>query len=142
MVLVVGSILVVRSQQHAMTLKLGFEPRHAATVSFDLGLLGYDRPRAREFEHRVIEKVRALPGIESAGLISFLPLTLLGISNYTILVEGKPVPRAADVPMAAKYWTGPGYFGAARTKLLAGRDFDDRDRDAAPDLWPSSTRRL
>jgi hypothetical protein len=38
------------------------------------------------------------------------------------------VPRAADVPMAAMYRVGPGYFHAAQTKLLAGRDFDERDK--------------
>jgi predicted permease len=130
-VLLIGSILVVRSLQHALTLNLGFDPQHAATVSFDLGLQGYDRARAREFERRAIQKVRDLPGIQSAGLINALPMTLQGMSNSSIYVEGKPVPRAADVSMAAMYWVGPGYLTAARTKLLAGRDFDDRDKDGA-----------
>ena len=47
-VLLIGSILVVRSLQHALSLNLGFEPRHAAVLSYDFGLQGYDeaaRPR-------------------------------------------------------------------------------------------------
>lgn len=98
----------------------GFEPRHAAAVSMDLGLQGYDETRGREFQRRLIERVRALPGIESAALINALPLTL-NISNNTIFIEGKPVPKAADVPMAAMYRSGPGYFRTAQTKLTNRR---------------------
>jgi len=125
-VLLVGSVLVVRSLQHALSLHLGFEPRHAAAVSVDLGLEGYDESRGREFQRRLLAKVRALPGIESAGLINALPLTL-NINNDSIFLEGKPVPRAADAPMAAMYRVGPGYFRTVQTKLVAGRDFDERD---------------
>ncbi len=125
-VLLVVSVLVVRSLQHALNLHLGFEPRHAASVSFNLALQGYDETRGHEFQRRLIEKVRAVPGIEAAGIISGLPLTLI-ISNNEILVEGKPVTRAAETPFAAMYWISPGYLQAAQTKLLAGRDFEERD---------------
>ena len=126
-VLLVGSVLVVRSLQHALTLPMGFEPRHAASVSMDLALQGYDETRGREFKRRLTEKVRALPGIESAGLINALPLSL-NISNSPILVEGRPVPRAAEMQLAGIFQVGPGYFHAAQTKLVAGRDFSDRDK--------------
>lgn len=125
-VLLVGSVLVVRSLQHALSLPLGFEPAHAASVSVDLSLEGYNETRGREFQRRLIEKVRAMPGIEAAGFINFLPLTL-NINNDDILLEGKPVPRAADVPTAAMYRVGPGYFRSVHTRLIAGRDFDERD---------------
>ena len=125
-VLLVGSVLVVRSLQNALSLHLGFEPKHAAAVSVNLGLEGYDESRGREFQRRLIDKVRALPGIESAGLINALPLTL-SISTNRIFVEGKPVPRAADAPMAAMYRAAPGYFRTVQTRLVAGRDFDARD---------------
>ena len=126
-VLLVGSVLVVRSLQQALNLKLGFEPRHAASVSFDLALQGYDETRGREFQHRVMERVRSMPGIESAGTINGLPLSL-NWSNSGVFIEGKPVPRAADVPMAAMYVMSPGYLRAAQTKLIAGRDFNDGDK--------------
>ena len=125
-VLLVGSVLVVRSLQNALSLHLGFEPKHAAAVSVNLGLEGYDEGRGLEFQRRLIDKVRALPGIESAGLINFLPLTLNN-NNNEIFLEGKPVPRAADVPMAAMYRVGPVYFRTMETRLVAGRDFDGRD---------------
>lgn len=59
--LLVASVLVVRSLQHALSLRLGFEPRHAAAVAFDLGLQGYDETRAREFRRRASPMPRWLP---------------------------------------------------------------------------------
>src|SRR5580698_8432559 len=110
-VLLIGSVLVVRSLQHALSLRLGFEPSHAAIVSFDVGLQGYDEARGRLFQRRLLDKVRSLPGIESAGLIDGLPLTL-HISNSPVQVEGQPEGRAGDLPMANWYVITPGYMKA------------------------------
>jgi predicted permease len=130
-VLLIGSVLVVRSLQHALTLHLGFEPQHAAVVSFDVGLQGYDEARGREFQRRVLDKVRALPGIQAAGLIDGLPLTL-NISNSSVQMEGKATDHAIDLPLANWYVISPGYMQAAQTKLIAGRDIDARDTKDKP----------
>jgi predicted permease len=130
-VLLIGSVLVVRSLQHALSLRLGFEPQHAAVVSFDVGLQGYDQTRTREFQRRLLDKVRSTPGIESAGLIDGLPLTL-NISNSIIYMEGKPVLRPGDAPLANMYDITTGYLKAMQTRLVAGRDFDARDTKDAP----------
>ncbi len=90
-VLLVGSILVVRSLQHALSLKLGLEPQHAAVLSYDFAAQGYDEARGRQFQRRLLDKVRSLPGIQAAGAIDGLPLTL-NISNSGVYVEGKPEP--------------------------------------------------
>jgi len=132
-VLLIGSVLVVRSLQHALSLRLGFEPNHAAVVSFDVGLQGYNEERGREFQHRLLDKVRSLPGIEAAGLIDGLPLTL-NISNSPVLVEGKPEMRPADAPMANWYVITPGYLQAMQTKLISGRDLDARDKKDKPQV--------
>jgi len=130
-VLLIGSVLVVRSLQHALSLRLGFEPAHAAIASFDVGLQGYNEERGREFQRRLLDKVRSMPGIESAGLIDGLPLTL-NISNSGIQVEGKPEARASDTPMANWYVITPGYIHSMQTKLIAGRDLDARDTKDKP----------
>ncbi len=130
-VLLIGSVLVVRSLQHALSLRLGFEPAHAAVVSFDVGLQGYNEERGRAFQRRLLDKVRAMPGIEAAGLIDGLPLTL-NISNSGIQVEGKPEARAAETPMANMYVITPGYLRAMQTRLIAGRDLDARDTKDKP----------
>jgi predicted permease len=130
-VLIIGSILVVRSLQHALSLNLGFQPEHAVVLSFDLAGQGYNEERGREFQRKLLEKIRATPGIESAGTTDGLPLTL-NISNSSILFEGKPEPKPGDVPVAAAYYISPGYLQAMGTRLLAGRDIDERDKKDAP----------
>jgi predicted permease len=130
-VLLIGSVLVVRSLQHALSLHLGFEPRHAAALSFDLGLQGYNEERGRDFQRRLLAKVRSMPGIEAAGMIDGLPLTL-NISYSSIFLEGKPEPRPGDAPMANMYKITPGYLRAMQTRLVAGRDLDQRDSKDAP----------
>jgi predicted permease len=130
-VLLIGSILVVRSLQHALSLNLGFDPRHAAVLSYDFAAQGYDEQRGRQFQRHLLDKVRSMPGIEAAGVIDGLPLTL-SISNNAIFLEGKPEPRPGDVPMANTYIITPGYVQAMRTRLEAGRDLDQRDTKDAP----------
>jgi predicted permease len=132
-VLLIGSVLVVRSLQHALSLRLGFEPSHAAVVSFDVGLQGYNEERGREFQRRLLDKVRSMPGIEAAGLIDGLPLTL-NISNSPVQMEGKPEVRAGDAPMANEYVITPGYLQAMQTKLISGRDLDARDKKDKPQV--------
>lgn len=129
--LLIGSLLVVRSLQHALSLHLGFEPRHAAVLSYDFGAQGYDEQHGREFQRRLLERVRSAPGVEAAGAIDGLPLTL-ALSDSGILVEGKPEPRPGDMPVAHMYFSTPGYLAAMGTRLVAGRDFDARDKKDAP----------
>ncbi|HTB16466.1 MAG TPA: ABC transporter permease [Bryobacteraceae bacterium] len=130
-VLLIGSILVVRSLQHALGLNLGFQPQHAAVLSYDFAAQGYDETRGRQFQRRLLAKVRSLPGIDAAGIVDGLPLTL-NMSNSGVLLEGKPEPRAGDVPMTNVYVVTPGYLQAMQTRLLAGRDLDGRDTANAP----------
>jgi predicted permease len=130
-VLLIGSILVVRSLQHALSVNLGFQPEHAAVLSLDLAGQGYDEQRGREFQRRLLDKVRAMPGIQAAGMISGVPLTP-GSSSDAIYLEGKPEPRAGDVPSAFMYAISPGYIQAMHTRLTAGRDLDQRDQQDAP----------
>ena len=130
-VLLIGSILVVRSLQHALSVNLGFEPEHAAVFSVNLAAEGYDEEHGRAFQRRLLGKVRSMPGIEAAGTINGLPLTL-GVAYRGIYLEGKPEPRATDVPLANLYTITPGYLQAMRTRLVAGRDLDQRATKAAP----------
>jgi predicted permease len=125
--LLVGSALVVKSLQRALTVSMGFEPRHAALVEFDLGLQGYNETRGRDFQKRLLDRVRAMPGIESAAMIDSLPLSL-NWNNSSIVIEGKTVTQVGDLPMAAMHRVTPGYFHTARTRIVAGRDFTEGDK--------------
>jgi predicted permease len=117
--------------QHALNLNLGFDPKHAASLSYDLAGQGYGEERGREFQRRLLDKFRSMPGIEAAGMVDGMPLTL-NINNDAVFLEGKPVPRAGDVELANMYMITPGYLQAMRTRLVAGRDFDQRDSKDAP----------
>ena len=127
-VLLIASILVVRSLQHALSLNLGFQPEHAAVLSLDLAGQGYGEQRSREFQRRLLDKVRAMPGIQVAAIISGLPLTATGNMSDVIYLEGQPEPRPGEIPSANLYTITPGYLQAMHTRLIAGRDLDLRDK--------------
>jgi len=127
LILLVGTVLVVRSLQHAVTIDIGFNPRHAVAVAFDVSLNGYSEDRAQAFEQRLRDRFAALPGIESIALSNWLPLGV-GQSNTRVFAEGKPAPPLNQAPHPYFYNITPGYFRTMQTRLIAGRDFDDRDR--------------
>jgi predicted permease len=125
--LLVCSVLVVRSLQRALHAPIGYNPEGAVTVSFDLNIQGYSEARGRQFERQLLEKVRAIPGIQSAALVDALPLSLSSSSD-SIFIEGQPQPKATEAPLAYYYSVSPDYFRTLETKLLKGREFDDRDK--------------
>jgi predicted permease len=130
-VLLVASVLVVRSLQNALTVNVGFNPRNAASVSFDVGMQGYSEARGVEFQKRLLEKVQSLPGIESASLSNTIPLSL-DVSRTSIMAYGKPVPRRSETISAIYYYAGPGFFHTLQTRLLEGREFTPRDTPESP----------
>jgi predicted permease len=130
-ILVICSVLVVRSLQHALTLNLGFNPERAVSVSFDLSLQRYSEERSRSFDAALVQKTSAVPGYESAGIISNLPLRI-GESNEIISRPDRPVPKPSEWRAAIIYNISPGYLSAAGTRLLSGRDVNDYDRQGAP----------
>jgi len=125
--LLVCSVLVVKSLRKALDAPIGYNPKGAVTASFDLNIQGYDEARGRAFQRQVLERVRAIPGIESAAMIDFLPLTL-NSSSDSIFIVGKPKPKPSEAPTAFTYSVSPGYFAAMQTRLLSGREFDARDK--------------
>ena len=122
------SVLVVKSLQRSLDAPIGFQPRGLATVSFDLNMQGYSEAQGHDFQRRILDKVRQLPGVESAALADNIPLTL-SVPWDPVYVEGKQVPkRAADVPNAYFFTVSPDYFRTMRTRLISGREFNDADR--------------
>ncbi|MGA2186681.1 MAG: ABC transporter permease [Bryobacteraceae bacterium] len=130
-VLLVSSVLVMRSLRHALDVDLGFQPDGAVSVSFDLGLQGYSEARGRAFQEAVLQKAAALPGVQAVGTSNNVPLRL-GTNNNNVSAVGKPIPPENQLRSAMMYDISPGYFAAAGTRLLAGRDIDWRDRAGAP----------
>ncbi len=130
-VLLGASGLMLQSLQRALTVNLGFEPRGAAALGFNLAFQGYSEERGIAFQKQFMDKIRALPEVESAAFASYLPLDL-GMNNNGVYPDGQPTPSASQMPTAQSFEVSPAYFRTMRTKLLAGREFDDRDGPNGP----------
>lgn len=128
-VLLIGSVLVVRSLQNALTVNIGFNAKNAASVSFDLDL--YSPARGRAFQKNLLERVQGLPGIESASLANTIPLSL-DVSRTGLHAYGTPATKMADLTMAIYYYAGPDFFRTLGTRILEGRDFGWRDTPNSP----------
>jgi predicted permease len=125
--LVICSVLVTRSLQNALNIRLGFNPDHAVAVSFDLSLQGYSQERSRRFDEELLSKAAALPGLNSVGIVSNLPLRV-GEDMGAISRADRPLPAVSEALGAVIYYISPGYLRTAGTRLLAGRDVTSRDR--------------
>lgn len=131
LVLLIGGGLMVRALQQAETIPLGFEPNNAIAVSFDLRLQGYDAAQGREAEKRLLERVRALPGVKAAGIADLVPVDL-HFSSSSVFIEGQPLERTVNTPRAFSNRVTPGYFGAMQTRIVQGREFAEQDNEQAP----------
>jgi predicted permease len=132
-VLVSSSLMMVRTLQQALSSRYGFEPEGAVALRFDLTMHGYDEERGRKFQQEALEAVRALPGIEAAGLSNSIPFSIDQSFN-TVYVAGEPVPPISEAPTAILYQATPDLFRAMGTRLIAGRDFDEGDDPDSPSV--------
>jgi predicted permease len=125
LLLLIGAGLIVRSLQRAQSIRPGFNPENAVAMSFDVGLQGYSEAKGREFQKQVVERVKALPGVQSVTLTNNLPLSL--DYNYTtIYIEGQPVMSSSNLPIAIPSRIGLNYFQTMGIGLR-GRDFTAQD---------------
>ena len=123
--------LLLHSFVRVMQIDKGFEASSAIAADVMLPGNKYADEKTREgFYERLLPKVRSLPGIRAAGLVSVLPLEGEGWSDV-ITIEGEH-GRIMDRPMAAYRFVSPGYFEAIGIPLLRGRFIEDRDRAAMP----------
>jgi predicted permease len=131
MVALISAGLFVRSLRQAYKADPGFDPHGVLLASFDPFLSGYDESHGRDFYRRLVERVRTLPGIQSATLARRLPFTGDGIAFASVAIDGYAPAKYED--MRLNYETvGPQYFQTMRIPLAHGRDFDERDQDGAP----------
>jgi predicted permease len=106
----------------------GFETQNGLTMSFDLGLQGYDPARGQQFYRQLAERVQTAPGVESAAVTSYIPLSL-NYNSRSAFVEGKPAERGENVPSVMNGAVGPGYFKTMGTPLIHGREFTEQDQE-------------
>jgi predicted permease len=130
LVLLVGAGLLIRSFLRLASVAPGFDPHHVLTAQVSLPSLYQTGGRQVAFFARLLERVRGLPGVVSAGATAVLPLRGFTMAA-PVTVEGHAgaAPEAAD---AALDIVTPGYFSALHIPLMAGRLLDARDTAGSP----------
>jgi predicted permease len=126
LLLLVGAGLTARSVQAARRAHPGFDGSHVASIGLDVEQNGYDRARGRVFYRKLLDQVRTSPGIESATLAAYHPLTLLDTRAQRIAIDGY-VPRPDEDLAFLSNTIAPDYFRTLRIRMVAGRDFSDDD---------------
>jgi predicted permease len=134
--LVVGAGLLLRSYENVRSVDLGFDPEGVYTVAQSLPAQPgspYSAPASvRNFYAPLLERVAALPGVESAGAISTLPLQGYGGLN-DFIIEGRPQPAQGELSWnAGEVLATPGYFETMRIPLVEGRVFEATDTRESP----------
>ena len=124
-VLLVAGALLVRGLAAAHGTDIGYDPGPLSSLTFDLGMNGYDEPRAAEFRKRAIDRLGAVPGVVGVTTASRLPLSP-DINMNGIRVEGFHRPDEQETPVDTVA-AGPDYFATIGVPLVAGRAFTGDD---------------
>ena len=145
-VLLIGAGLMIRSVFRIREVEPGLKPQNLLTAKLTLPRDKYkDAESAIRFHQQVLERVSNLPGVESAGLVSHLPIQERGY-NGNVSVEGKTYPPN-ESPLVEYRAVSSDYFQTAGIPLLRGRLFNKQEGDdnqpvvvindaMAQQIWP------
>jgi putative ABC transport system permease protein len=132
LVLLIGAGLMIRSFYHLQRVDPGFSADNLLTFNVSLPQKKYPEPQQRmNFYQQLVQNLAALPGAQSVGMATGLPLGNNGWQSG-FWIEGRPEPPQGQRPLTEVALVGPGYFNAMQIPLLRGRDFNDQDVMAAP----------
>ena len=124
--------LFIRSLGQVEKSDLGFDPTHVFNVAMDPNELGYNDAQGRQFYKDLLDRVRALPGVESATVASAAPMSYYG-NGDRINIEGyQPLPGEPSVPALAYNAISTDYFKTMSIPLLRGRAITAADDDKTP----------
>ena len=121
--------LMVQSFQRLQHVDLGFSPDNLLTMKMVLPASKYSQYHQRvAFTNQVLEQVRHLPGIVSAGTTTNIPLERETAYDAVFNVEGRPPTNPNDVPITSHRIVSPGYLETLGVTLIKGRLIDKGDR--------------
>lgn len=126
LVLVVTAVLFSRSLRKILTVEAGFQREGILTMDVDFSSIDVPKDQREIYTQRLLDRVRTIPGVESAADAFIVPLSGFGWNNR-VIVNGNRVNVDVDMDNVSD-----GYFRTMGTPLLAGRDFSDRDTANAP----------
>ena len=133
LVLLVGAGLLIQSFQSLEAVPTGFRPDHLLTVRVPLVNYKYEQgPQSAAFYRTVLERIQAIPGVQSAAMVNNLPMT--GFDTTTDFPAPPNSPAGSNSPVfVATRSVSPGYFHAMGIPLKDGRDFTQADnQEGAP----------
>jgi predicted permease len=129
-ILLVGAGLLMQSLQKIRNTSPGFSTRNVLDTAVLLVSAGYDAPRAQSFQDELLERVKALPGVEAAAFARMTPLSYGSFSSTPIAVDGyQPPPE--EQPTVQYNEVGPDYFATMGIPLVSGREFTRADDEKA-----------
>jgi len=131
LVLLISAGLFIRSLQYAQRIDPGFEIKNRLTLEINLEMQGYDETKGKAFARQVVERLAALPGVESASAVNALPLGVRG-EAAPVFVEGREIPAEGREQYVEDQIVGHDYLHTMGTRLLSGRDFTALDAAGAP----------
>ncbi|HLK46604.1 MAG TPA: ABC transporter permease [Bryobacteraceae bacterium] len=129
LLLLIGAGLFMRSLQNIKNINPGFEVANLLSFAVDPTLSGYNAERARLFYRDLTRTLAELPGVQAAALCVVPPLSY-NEWDRTVTVEGYASKPGEDMSPWFNY-VSPGFFGALRIPIYAGRDFTERDSAGA-----------
>ena len=130
LVALAGAGLFVRSLLFAQRIEPGFDTSHLLVTGVNVATQGYDEARGREFQRRLLDRVRSLPNVESASLASNAPFR--GGFARTIFLEGQDSSSGAEGLLTMVDTIGGEYFKTVRIPIVKGRSFTNADNASAP----------
>jgi len=132
-VLVTSSLVAVRGLMRSLHAHFGFDIENIMLAETDLSAAGYKDDRAPAMQKRMIEAMRALPGVESVGLADALPLSVNGDFDQPVFADQVSDLRTSNAAGDVRtYDVSPEYFHASGTALLSGRMFTAQDDKSSP----------
>ena len=126
--LLVGAGLLLQSLQKIRSDSPGFSTGGVLVTAVNLAASGYDVQRAKSFHDELIDRVQALPGVESAALARMTPLGYGTFSSAPIVMDGYQ-PPPDEQPSVDYNQVGPGYFATIGIPLVSGREFTRSDNE-------------
>ena len=130
-ILLVGATLLIQSLRKIRTTDPGFSTTRVLDTWVPLVAAGYDAPRAKAFQDELIQRVRAVPGVEAAAYARVVPLGYQSFSSTPIAVDGYD-RRPKEQTYAEYNEVSPDYFATLGIPLVSGREFTSKDDEKAP----------
>src|SRR5262245_23158859 len=123
LVLVVATLLCVRSQEHIAQVDVGFDLERGIVARFGLDSVRYPDDKRPRLADRIVERIEQIPGVSSASAATLVPL-----GGDSLIRSFHPAGRT-DIPgtRPSTFSVGPRYFQALGIPFLEGRDFDRTD---------------